>query len=451
MKRYEPVRFLDRTLYSNVCLARDQVTGRFVVTKSILKSADPLRIHQFHVEIDVLTQIQDPFVPEIMDALETENEFMMTQTYIEGTSLNKMPVKERYRYRNQIVTESLERLESVHRIGFVYMDLKPEHLIWRDHHLYLIDFNACIPIGSRQAILSSYPELVRRQEKLDFCLDHQALALMLKTLYPHSFGFRLLFRILHRGGLRSARSVRRFLRTVKIGSRIMMVSLCLVLSVFGLSDMVLKPDPLTKYRLLPNSERFMNAYFYTLEQKSGTAEEKAQENLYQWIENNWIDDSVYKDPHTALFLLDQAVQSEDPGFCRYLLKQIPTSIQNEIPQTILLIKSTLPSEPALPYSFYHAYLKQIQAETNQQRLSYLDVFEKSLLENAIVLNAKDMRHLTKLEAETKSDANHACLYLEYCLFLKAKGISISIPETWPKKYASDAKWNELYQLWRQAT
>ena len=57
------------------------------------------------------------------------------------------------------VLELMHLLENLHAQGFLYLDLKLDNMMIYQNHLFLIDFNACLPIGSVQVYMSSQSNL----------------------------------------------------------------------------------------------------------------------------------------------------------------------------------------------------------------------------------------------------------------------------------------------------
>lgn len=81
----------------------------------------------------------------------------------------------RQKREEKVFLEVCARIEHCHELGYLYMDLKPEHiLVGENDQTWLIDFNAIIPIGSTQVILSNElavpPEngLLKLNEQADF-------------------------------------------------------------------------------------------------------------------------------------------------------------------------------------------------------------------------------------------------------------------------------------------
>lgn len=71
-----------------VCLVEDEITSLVCVAKYLSKSASNVLLHQFRVEIDVLSTLSCPYVPTLVDVLENQDYIIMIETYIPGISLD---------------------------------------------------------------------------------------------------------------------------------------------------------------------------------------------------------------------------------------------------------------------------------------------------------------------------------------------------------------------------
>ena len=77
-------------------------------------------------------------------------------------------------------------MQDLHQIGYLYIDLKLENIIYYQNHFYLIDFNACIENHSHVAVMASKsncaPELLTLSEK-DIRCDIYALGSLIQELF----------------------------------------------------------------------------------------------------------------------------------------------------------------------------------------------------------------------------------------------------------------------------
>lgn len=85
----------------------------------------------------------------------------------------------------RLLIDVLKVLQDLHQIGYLYIDLKLENIIYYQNHFYLIDFNACIENHSHVAVMASKsncaPELLTLNEK-DIRCDIYALGSLIQEL-----------------------------------------------------------------------------------------------------------------------------------------------------------------------------------------------------------------------------------------------------------------------------
>ena len=81
----------------------------------------------------------------------------------------------------RLLIDVLKVLQDLHQIGYLYIDLKLENIIYYQNHFYLIDFNACIENHSHVAVMASKsncaPELLTLSEK-DIRCDNPRLGFL---------------------------------------------------------------------------------------------------------------------------------------------------------------------------------------------------------------------------------------------------------------------------------
>ena len=87
--RYVSICTLKVNDFSRCDIVQDQFTGRNCISKTVLLNSDPVYIHQFRMEIQVLSLIQHPFMPQIIDVYETKDSLVLIENKIPGISLNQ--------------------------------------------------------------------------------------------------------------------------------------------------------------------------------------------------------------------------------------------------------------------------------------------------------------------------------------------------------------------------
>ena len=68
---------IQKSSWINVYVVEDQLTSKLYIAKEVLKEANPILIHQFHVEVDVLSQLEHKHFPSIIDVFETRNSMIL--------------------------------------------------------------------------------------------------------------------------------------------------------------------------------------------------------------------------------------------------------------------------------------------------------------------------------------------------------------------------------------
>lgn len=151
--RFQPIKLLKENPGCRVILA-SQNDGRKVVIKEVKLQAHEVWFSQFRMEVQVLQALEGNFVPSLFGVHDSPGACWLVEEYLEGIDLaawlQSNPSKA---LRQQIFLEILERIQSVHEAGYLYLDLKPENILIHEGHAWLIDFNACMPIGSIRPIL----------------------------------------------------------------------------------------------------------------------------------------------------------------------------------------------------------------------------------------------------------------------------------------------------------
>lgn len=135
-------------------LALDTMSQKKVVLKIVKPNAHQAWVSQFRLEVQVLKRLNHPRIPSLIESHDDWDGCWLVEDYIEAMPLQDWlktdPGKES---RQALFFELLELIHCVHQAGFLYLDLKAENVLVAQDHAYLIDFNACLPIGSVRPIL----------------------------------------------------------------------------------------------------------------------------------------------------------------------------------------------------------------------------------------------------------------------------------------------------------
>ncbi len=138
---------------NNLCcteLARDEETGRLVILRRARKS-DILACRQSAREADLLLKLKGRNAPCLYECLETETERVLVEEYIQGTPAGGLSRAQKRR----VLQEAARILERIHHLGYLYLDLKEDHLFLCDDRVVLIDYDGVLEAGSRQCFFAT--------------------------------------------------------------------------------------------------------------------------------------------------------------------------------------------------------------------------------------------------------------------------------------------------------
>ena len=420
--KYQRIHLFKHTETSWVVLVKDVRTGKKYVEKGVLKRANPILIHQWRKELDVLSHWQDPYIPELVDVKENDVAYMLVETYIQAETLDvwirKHPLLKTH-YRQRFICQMMHWMESLHQLGYVYVDLKPQNLLVHSSHLYLIDFNSCIEIGNEAIVsASAFNQDVQKHKREK--IDQMGLKKMIRFLYPMS---HLL-----------PASKTFFLWTLRL-KRLVVALILLNLSVFLVTPSFhSKWNRIDIYLSSGLSQDFLLAY-------------KAQENanLYVWIENGWISKDVYENPKTAAFLIHQAIQTKDRSICEYINQHIPISTKEKILDESADLLEWVDDPPTQTWLDHY-----VEHLSKKQSISKMDAFLLYCLKHHIIVSEKAWKQMIQWPSSKPISDSFANHFLEYCLFLRSqKREIIQLPSTLVHFFEQEGHDSEFYQLWRQ--
>lgn len=420
--KYKWIHLYKQTAHTSVVLVEDIRTGKRYVEKSVLKSADPIAIHQWRKEVDVLSNWQDPYIPELVDVSETKESYVLIESYIAADTLDtwvkKHPLLKRF-YRQRFICQMMHWMDTIHQMGYVYVDLKPQNVLVKHAQIYLIDFNSCIEMGNQTILSASKFNLDPKwleMETISEKIDDMGLKKMIRFLYPFD-PILPVFSNFFVWMLRLKRSL---------------VILCIIyLSVFFMATSF--HSDMDTYLQSGASQDFMVAY---------KAEKKM---LYVWIENGWISKEVYANPKSASFLIQEAIKTKDTELCTYIYRHIPYSTQIKIPQSMGELIHWMDIQPSKQWmDHYIAYVSK------HPEIKTMDTFLKYCLKHQIELSNESWKHVYRWPSLVTCNDSFADDYLEYCLFLRSiKGRQIQLPQSIEDFFSQTENDSDIYQLWRK--
>ncbi len=434
MNDYELIRNIEAHGYGRVDVVQDKNTSKLYISKIVYKTSEDLRIHQLRTEIDVLSTIHYPYIPELIDVYDCDAYIQFFETFIDGQSLGSSIS---FMKRKQYYLECIQCIEQVHGIGFYYVDIKESNFLVYQDHVYLIDFNACLPIESKNIVMQTQTFSQDISQ-----VDSKGLVELYRLFYKHSLSYFLLKLLCVR--VQAVSQVRRRYLFIERLKRCLLL-ITITLSVFFLVMMNRTvEDPLDIYLQTPNVNHFTSAYIYTLNEQDGTASQKAQANLYEWMENDWFVPILFSTPESVDFLISQAIQSKNNDLCIYIWKHCDASNKQRIQES----KTWLSLSAYLDEEFDVDQLLK-QAQEPDEIMIVLEV----LSTKQILLDEHQIDVLYKMQESMKSKATEAYAfeYLEYSLFLKSKRCkTLDIPEWMVNKFEKSDQWKNMYEIWRQS-
>lgn len=142
-----------------VCVIKvlDLKTGEYLLAKAIDKKASSILCQQARREMDLLSRNDEDGIPAFEGCEDDGDHLIIYESWIDGRNLNEwLKDKPSKKQKKNVFLQICSRIEKVHELGYLYMDLKPEHILIDEKGMvWLIDFNAVIPNGSKQVVLSN--------------------------------------------------------------------------------------------------------------------------------------------------------------------------------------------------------------------------------------------------------------------------------------------------------
>lgn len=282
--------------------------------------------HQFKTEINVLSNLNSIHVPSLITCFEEDFAQCFVETYIPGINARQYFQNHRCLFKKyRLLIDVLKVLQDLHQIGYLYIDLKLENIIYYQNHFYLIDFNACIENHSHVAVMASKsncaPELLTLNEK-DIRCDIYALGSLIQEL----FGISMMPIVLlcHQKQERRISRLSTFknLIFIHIIIRILLVLSICILSVFRTSPKSVFDAYYTHHQIA----LFEKAY----------KESDKKDRLYTWISNGWILDEVYVNEQASLFLMEEAIATKDATLIRYVYDRVSLDKWPELQALVLV-------------------------------------------------------------------------------------------------------------------
>lgn len=395
--------------------------------------------HQFKTEINVLSNLNSIHVPSLITCFEEDFAQCFVETYIPGINARQYFQNHRCLFKKyRLLIDVLKVLQDLHQIGYLYIDLKLENIIYYQNHFYLIDFNACIENHSHVAVMASKsncaPELLTLSEK-DIRCDIYALGSLIQEL----FGISMMPIVLlcHQKQERRISRLSTFknLIFIHIIIRILLVLSICILSVFRTSPKSVFDAYYTHHQIA----LFEKAY----------KESDKKDRLYMWISNGWILDEVYVNEQASLFLMEEAIATKDATLIRYVYDRVSLDKWPELQALVLVYLN--------PDAAHIDTCVKLVNSNNLLLKDKLNVLNQGLqfgLHKEIKISIQPIKEwIESINPETLKTyqaefENLGCNYLEYVLLLRNKeSENMEIPVVFIDNLKSE-RWKDLYEFWR---
>lgn len=135
--------------FGEVCLTKHVQSGSLYAMK-ILKKSEVLKRNQVaHVkaERDILAEADNEWVVKLFYSFQDKDYLYFVMEYVPGGDLMSLLIKRGFFPEDMAkfyIAELVLAIESVHRMGFIHRDIKPDNvLIDSDGHIKLTDFGLC--------------------------------------------------------------------------------------------------------------------------------------------------------------------------------------------------------------------------------------------------------------------------------------------------------------------
>lgn len=395
--------------------------------------------HQFKTEINVLSNLNSIHVPSLITCFEEDFAQCFVETYIPGINARQYFQNHRCLFKKyRLLIDVLKVLQDLHQIGYLYIDLKLENIIYYQNHFYLIDFNACIENHSHVAVMASKsncaPELLTLNEK-DIRCDIYALGSLIQEL----FGISMMPIVLlcHQKQERRISRLSTFknLIFIHIIIRILLVLSICILSVFRTSPKSVFDAYYTHHQIA----LFEKAY----------KDSDKKDRLYTWISNGWILDEVYVNEQASLFLMEEAIATKDATLIRYVYDRVSLDKWPELQALVLVYLN--------PDAAHIDTCVKLVNSNNLLLKDKLNVLNQCLqfgLHKEIKISIQLIKEwIESINPETLKTyqaefENLGCNYLEYVLLLRNKeSENMEIPVVFIDNLKSE-RWKDLYEFWR---
>lgn len=158
-ERYELIAELGKGGMGSVYLARDKILGSYWAVKQV-KNNKSVDVEAFKKEVELLSTLNYPDVPRIVDRIELGEDFFVVMDFIDGVSLSKkveaegpQPEKDVVEWA-KLLCDTLDYLHTTKSNPIIYRDMKPDNImLTKNGRVKLIDFGIAIECVKGQPYL----------------------------------------------------------------------------------------------------------------------------------------------------------------------------------------------------------------------------------------------------------------------------------------------------------
>jgi serine/threonine protein kinase len=396
--------------------------------------------------VDLLSKLGKEQVPELVEVYEEDDCLCMVESWIEGISLQSwMDSKPSLEKRLDVFEQYLSFLERIHAAGYLYVDIKPEHLLLSKDRLYVIDFNAITPIGTHTLLMASSawsaPES-KEQESKSEAFDVYGAGCLMEYLQLNTGSLKKIRnKALQTAQVRyeNAHSLKDALESWKKKRKRLKRSAALLLLSAAIAAAFVFTNTRQMTSFLPQG---MASAAQFEEQKEEY--ESLARLFYAWIDQGYLSQELLEDEQTAFYFVSQAIECANPMVCSYMLDILPEIWQQKNPEWSAMLSILGQRKEDLAQDWLAECISSMESQA--------DASETFNLILRFALNAKmylgmddEIFKLMEKLAEPKTIS----LYLSYLLMLQSRrDCSLRFDEAWLD--AADEEGLALYELYKQS-
>ncbi|PAA55257.1 hypothetical protein BOX15_Mlig011735g1 [Macrostomum lignano] len=169
---FEPLKVIGKGAFGEVRLVQKRDTGHIYAMK-ILKKVDMLQKDQIahaRAERDILVKADNEWVVKMFYSFQDGTNLYLVMEFLQGGDMMTLLIKRDTLTEEEAqfyVAETLLALNSIHSLGFIHRDVKPDNLLL-DHrgHLKLSDFGLCT--GLKKSHRTDFYKNLSKAEPADF-------------------------------------------------------------------------------------------------------------------------------------------------------------------------------------------------------------------------------------------------------------------------------------------